>query len=319
MASDSERGVVEGISMADVVESIPAVVPATASEVVEEAPVVEKAAKSEKGKKMKVTKEKKVKEVTVKEPKATKAKAPKAPKPPASHPTYMLMVVEAIGALKERTGSSQYAIAKYLEDKYKKGLAPNFKKMLTIQLRNLTKGGKLVKVKNSFKLSDELKKPAKVAKATSAPKSLVKVAPKAKTVKIPAGRRVKTKSAGEGVAKSKAPSTKGAKETKSESKVTKVAKPKPGSKVGTAASKKAVAKTAVSAKKAAGATKKAAVHAKKSATVAVAKKPVTGRKPPTVRKMTTPKKAPKSVKSVGAGVKVKAAKPVGRPAKKVKK
>jgi histone H1/5 len=47
-----------------------------------------------------------------------------------------------------------------LEDKYKDALPTNVKKHLTVQLRNLTKAEKLVKVKNSFKLSDELKKPA---------------------------------------------------------------------------------------------------------------------------------------------------------------
>jgi histone H1/5 len=69
------------------------------------------------------------------------------------------MVKEAIGSLKERTGSSQHAIAKYLEEVYKTGLPPNFKKILSVRLRNMTKQGKVYKVKNSFKLSEELKKP----------------------------------------------------------------------------------------------------------------------------------------------------------------
>jgi histone H1/5 len=75
------------------------------------------------------------------------------------------MVKEAIGSLKERTGSSQHAIAKYLEEVYKTGLPPNFKKILSVRLRNMTKQGKVYKVKNSFKLSEELKKSMMVRKA----------------------------------------------------------------------------------------------------------------------------------------------------------
>lgn len=222
------------------------------------------------------------------------------------------MVVEAIGALKERTGSSQYAIAKYLEDKYNTGLPPNFKKTLSTQLRNLSKAEKLVKVKNSFKLSNELKKTSKPVKAPSAPQAVVKVAPKAKAIKKLVARRVKTKSAGEGAAKSKAPSAKVIKGAEPQAKATKTGKMKSGSKAAAAAPKKAVAKTSVSAKK-------STATAKKMIPSAVAKKPVTVRKPPTVRKMTTPKKVPKSVKGANAGVKAKAVKAVGTPAKKARK
>jgi hypothetical protein len=68
---------------------------------------------------------------------------------------------------------------------------------------------KLVKVKNSFKLSDELKKPAKVSKALAAPKPAVKVASKAKVAKKPSA--TKSKTAG---AKAKTPSAKAMKVTK---------------------------------------------------------------------------------------------------------
>jgi histone H1/5 len=156
-----------------------------ASEVVEEA-------KPEEKKPEKVPKEKKVKAPKEKKPK--KPKAPKATKVPTAHPSYLLMVKEAIGSLKERTGSSQYAIAKYLEDTYKTNLPPNFKKTLSIQLRNLTKQGKIYKVKNSFKLSDELKKPTKAPKPVASIKEVKdSEAPKAtKVAKKPAGRLKKT-------------------------------------------------------------------------------------------------------------------------------
>lgn len=62
------------------------------------------------------------------------------------------MINEAITALKERTGSSQFAIAKYIEEKQKANLPSNFKKLLLVQLKKLVANGKLVKVKNSFKL-----------------------------------------------------------------------------------------------------------------------------------------------------------------------
>ncbi|CAK7327191.1 unnamed protein product [Dovyalis caffra] len=73
-------------------------------------------------------------------------------KKPRAHPTYHEMVKEAIVALKERTGSSQIAIAKFIEEKQKSNLPANFKKLLLVQLKKLVAGGKLVKVKNSFKL-----------------------------------------------------------------------------------------------------------------------------------------------------------------------
>jgi exosome complex RNA-binding protein Rrp42 (RNase PH superfamily) len=59
-------------------------------------------------------------------------------------------------------------------------------KHLTIQLRNLTKAEKLVNVKNSFQLSDELKKPVKASKAMAAPKPAVKVASKVTVVELDA-------------------------------------------------------------------------------------------------------------------------------------
>ena len=68
------------------------------------------------------------------------------------------MIKEAILALKEKSGSSPYAIAKHMEEKYKASLPANFRKTLTVQLRNSLARGNLVKVKGSFKLSDAGKK-----------------------------------------------------------------------------------------------------------------------------------------------------------------
>jgi len=84
------------------------------------------------------------------------------------------MISEAITSLKERTGSSQYAIAKFLEDKHKDKLPSNFRKMLLVQLKKLAAAGKLTKVKNSYKVpsgrapaADKPKPKAKAKKAAS--------------------------------------------------------------------------------------------------------------------------------------------------------
>jgi len=140
-----------------------------AAEVAEEG-VVLTASEMGKPEKVVVLKEKKVKAVVSKEMKTTKAG-----NVTAAHPSYLLMVKEAIGSLKERTGSSQHAIAKYLEEVYKTGLPPNFKKILSVRLRNMTKQGKVYKVKNSFKLSEELKKPMMIRRKAGPNKSTLSI------------------------------------------------------------------------------------------------------------------------------------------------
>ncbi|KAL5996274.1 hypothetical protein ACLOJK_026348 [Asimina triloba] len=70
------------------------------------------------------------------------------------------MISEAISCLKDRTGSSHPAIAKCIEEKYKTNLPPNFKRMLSVQLKKFVLSGKLMKIKNSYKIS-VLEKPAK--------------------------------------------------------------------------------------------------------------------------------------------------------------
>ncbi|KAK4783471.1 hypothetical protein SAY86_007845 [Trapa natans] len=108
---------------------------------------------------------------------ATKAKAMASVKKkvsPPSHPPFYEMIADAIATLKERTGSSQYAIQKFIEENHK-GLPSTFRKLLLFQLKRLVASGKLVKVKNSFKLSLI----AKQASVTSSKKP-VEVDPKKK-------------------------------------------------------------------------------------------------------------------------------------------
>lgn len=61
------------------------------------------------------------------------------------------MIKDAIVTLKERTGSSQYAIHKFIEEKHKE-LSPSFRKLLLLNLKRLVASEKLVKVKASFKI-----------------------------------------------------------------------------------------------------------------------------------------------------------------------
>lgn len=70
----------------------------------------------------------------------------------------MQMIKEALLALNEKSGSSPYAIAKYMEEKHKAVLPANFKKILGLQLKNSASRGKLIKIKASYKLSESGKK-----------------------------------------------------------------------------------------------------------------------------------------------------------------
>nr|POF15699.1 histone h1 [Quercus suber] len=69
-------------------------------------------------------------------------------------------------ALKERRGSSPYAIAKYMEEKHKYVLPLNYKKILFLQMKNSIVRGKLIKIKASYKLS-EMAKEEKVTTTTT--------------------------------------------------------------------------------------------------------------------------------------------------------
>lgn len=106
------------------------------------------------------------------------------------------MIKDAIVVLHERTGSSSYAIAKHMEDKYSGQLPANFRKILSNQLKNLAAKGKLVKVKASFKLSDAGKKVAKPSKEKK---------PMAEKEKKPVAEKAKKPAKTEGAKKRKAP------------------------------------------------------------------------------------------------------------------
>ncbi|GFZ08774.1 winged-helix DNA-binding transcription factor family protein [Actinidia rufa] len=127
---------------------------------------------------------------TVKEKsaKATKANKPSMPKKARAHPSYLEMIKEygtkkrpirAVTAVTRGRVSSQIAIAKFIEEKHKAHLPLNFKKLLLVQLKKLVASGKLVKVKNSFKLAVTAKLPSSaVATITIAAKKLEAAAKK---------------------------------------------------------------------------------------------------------------------------------------------
>ncbi|CAJ2627736.1 histone H1-like protein [Trifolium pratense] len=173
----------------------------------------------------------------------------------ASHPTYEEMIKEAIVTLKKKTGSSQFAIAKFIEEKHK-NLSPNFKKLLLQALKKNIASGKLVKVKGSFKLSPAAKaSEPKTKPAIAKPKT--KPAAKVTSMKAKPAAKPKTKAAAAKpkavVAKPKAAAVKpkaGVK-PKTAEKPVKAARTStrttPGKKV---VASKAVVKKAVAAKKA---------------------------------------------------------------------
>lgn len=128
-----------------------------------------------------------------------KAKVAKAKKPAAKkvadHPKYSDMIETAIGALKERSGSSRQAILKYVTANFK--LSEHASTHVKLALKRGVSNGKLKQVKGagasgSFKLAEKVKKAPKkkaaakkpvakkATKKKAAPKKAEKKAPKKK-------------------------------------------------------------------------------------------------------------------------------------------
>ncbi|GIL67442.1 hypothetical protein Vafri_20829 [Volvox africanus] len=102
-----------------------------------------------------------------KEPSAKAGDKPKKQRVKPTHPPYLTMISEAISELKDRSGSSRQAIAKKVEELYGKDISDaTWRKKLSHFLGIFTEQGKFVKVKGSFKMSDDLKKALKDEKTT---------------------------------------------------------------------------------------------------------------------------------------------------------
>lgn len=117
-----------------------------------------------------------------------------APKKPADHPKYIDMIVAAIAALKERTGSSRQAIVKYIKANYKVG--DSCDTHVKLALKRGVASGALAQPKGtgasgSFKVvkKAEPKKPKKPAAKKPAAK---KTAAKKPAAKKPAAKKATT-------------------------------------------------------------------------------------------------------------------------------
>ncbi len=145
-------------------------------------------------------------------------KAPAAKKAAPSHPTYSSMIVDAIKALKERTGSSRQAIVKYIIANFKVGDNANVQIKLALKRAvnaNLIKQVKGTGASGSFRVVPQAvpkkkpaaKKPAAkkpAAKKPAAKKPAAKKATKPKATpkkKKAATPKKKVKSAKKAVAK----------------------------------------------------------------------------------------------------------------------
>merc|ERR1712144_153627 len=119
----------------------------------------------------------------------------------ALHPPYEQMVKAALVALKDRTGSSAQAIAKYMKANFKEH-PDNMQKQLSKCLKRCVENEKLKKVKASYKLGTlkadpKPKKPVKkkVVKKKPAKKKAAKKKAAPKKAKKPAKKKAAKKKA----------------------------------------------------------------------------------------------------------------------------
>ncbi len=121
---------------------------------------------------------------------AAGAKKPKSGATPAEHPLYATMVMDAIKAVKERSGASRQAITKFVLANYTVGDAGRAAKRINLALKKLLEAKKIVhggaagrKGAGSFKITTVEKKAKPAVKKPAAKKASAK-SPK-KTVKKP--------------------------------------------------------------------------------------------------------------------------------------
>ena len=106
---------------------------------------------------------------------------PNSKKNGRNHPPYVEMIIQALGAIKDRKGSSAPAISKYIEANWEVNEA-KFKANINTALKVAVKSGKIDRNKSSYKLSAKTvkdianKRRKKKAKATSKKKKEKKAA-----------------------------------------------------------------------------------------------------------------------------------------------
>ena len=121
-----------------------------------------------------------------------------AAKKPAAHPKYSEMIAAAVGALKERSGSSRQAILKYISANYK--VSDSAGTHVKLALKRGVAGGALKQVKGtgasgSFKLAEKPKAPKKTVKKPAAKIVVKKKAAKKPAAKKPADKKAAKKPA----------------------------------------------------------------------------------------------------------------------------
>ncbi len=133
-------------------------------------------------------------------PAKPKAKKAAAPKKPADHPTYKVMCIAAIAALKERKGSSRAAILKYIQANYKVKDNANVALKKALKAGVLSKALKQVKgvgASGSFRIGEVpkvvKKKPKKVVKKKVVKKKAAKKPAAKKAAKKPAAKKTPKK------------------------------------------------------------------------------------------------------------------------------
>lgn len=118
--------------------------------------------------------------------------SPKKKAAPADHPKYIDMIVAAVTALKERTGSSRQAIVKYIRANYKVG--DNAEVHIKMALKRGVASGALTQPKGtgasgSFKVAKKAAEPKKKKPAAKKP------AAKKPAAKKPAAKKAAKKAA----------------------------------------------------------------------------------------------------------------------------
>ena len=145
-----------------------------------------------------------------KKPATKKAPAKKAAAKP-SHPTYQVMVQEAIKALKERKGASRQAIKKYIVSEHKVAEVSSFH--FNQALKKLTEAGTLEQAATGQRWKIKKATPAPSAKKPAAKKPAAKKAPAKKAAAKKPAKKVVKKAAAKKPAKkaAKKPAKKAAK------------------------------------------------------------------------------------------------------------
>merc|ERR1712183_222127 len=152
-------------------------------------------------------------------------KKPASAKAAADHPTYKVMTIAAVTALKSRKGVSSQAMCKYLEANYK--VKDGFKTHFKVALKKLVADGTVVRMSGvgasgSFKLGKvevpkKVKKPAP-KKAAPKKKAAAKKPAKKSAAKKSAAKKPAKKAAKKPAAKKAAPKKKVAKKAPAKAK-----------------------------------------------------------------------------------------------------